>query len=252
MLYQSFNIISECFSPCGAETRIFQENQVNIMVADVLALSLCPQVISSNGVDYVGEIILAFLEKRFQLPEPSQFWAMVENASIFLMFPEKTSSACQSLISYVMVPLRLAYHATRGFNQRLWLLKNSCLQNGPHCCFTMIAFCQLFGCSHVSHYDVNDMLWYSFRITVTSHEFHGSWITGDLTDCLSACSVDFSALLTLCEFNLLVTVPFPSQRASNVESVPIPWCHNDVHLSSSGTDICQVAKQFPDPLCWKG
>ena len=36
-----------------------------------------------------------------------------------------------------------------------------------------------------------------------------------------------SILLTLCEGNPLVTGGFPSQRASNVESVSMSWSHHD-------------------------
>ena len=57
-----------------------------------------------------------------------------------------------------------------------------------------------------------------------------SQITGNLTVCPTLCSGyqqskhQRSTLLALCEGNPPVTGGFPSQRASNAESVFMPWC----------------------------
>ena len=66
---------------------------------------------------------------------------------------------------------------------------------------------------------------------MTSHEHQTSEITGNLTVCstsyprLQHRNHQWSALLSLCEGNPPVAVGFPSQRASNVESVSMSWCH---------------------------
>ena len=58
-----------------------------------------------------------------------------------------------------------------------------------------------------------------------------SQITSNSTDYSTACSClpqrnhQNSTLLALCEGNPPVTGGFPSQRASNAETVSIPWCH---------------------------
>ena len=64
------------FSPSGAETRIFWENQVNSMAADGLAP--CVTRWSATVVLTMhGKHILVIIGKGFQLPEPSWFWEVI-------------------------------------------------------------------------------------------------------------------------------------------------------------------------------
>ena len=61
-----------------------------------------------------------------------------------------------------------------------------------------------------------------------------SQTTGNLTDCSVACLDEeewknqSSVLLALFEGNPLVTSGFPSQKASNVESISLSWNHHFV------------------------
>ena len=66
----------------GAETRIFQKNQVNITAAD--ALAPCIARLSTAMVFSVYVYwILVLHEERFQLLKPSQCWEMTETKNIF-------------------------------------------------------------------------------------------------------------------------------------------------------------------------
>ena len=55
-------------------------------------------------------------------------------------------------------------------------------------------------------------------------------ITGNSNVCSRACWVILQAkhqsFLWICDWNPPMTVGFPSQRASNVETVSMPWCHH--------------------------
>ena len=73
---------------CGAETRLYRANEVNIIAADVLA----PYVARTSAAMVLilqDEWLLVFLDEGFQEPAPHQCGEMRENAIIFLCFLKK-------------------------------------------------------------------------------------------------------------------------------------------------------------------
>ena len=71
----------QCVNPYCAETRIFQDNQVNAMVAYAVALCI---TMSSGSIVLVMQdrVALVFYKKEFQLPTSSQLEEIIENWNI--------------------------------------------------------------------------------------------------------------------------------------------------------------------------
>ena len=88
------------------------------------------------------------------------------------------------------------------------------------------------------------------ELHLTSYEHHDVSNQVNLIVCSRVYSIKHqrSALLDICEGNPLVTGGFPSQRASNTESVSMLWPHHgryQLPVSPSTSSYCFVSDSIP-------